>query len=157
MDPLMQLVVGWTLVGGFVFTVVVTCLSLVGWVRFADPAQQRRLFAVLVVELIVGVGGNALGAWRFDAGAVGTDIHAGGRLDGAAATAERILASPQGGSTVRAGVLRAVEQLELPRDSDAARRRSTLIEELRRAPDDDAFRRTLREVPRGRAPLGPSS
>ena len=82
MDPLMQLVVGWTLVGGFVFTVVVTLLSLVGVVKFADPRQQRALFGALVLELIVGVGGQAVGAWRFDARAVAADVHAEGALDG---------------------------------------------------------------------------
>jgi uncharacterized protein YjbI with pentapeptide repeats len=32
-------------------------MSLVGWLRLAHPAQQRKLFSVLIVELcIVGVG-----------------------------------------------------------------------------------------------------
>ena len=52
-----QCVIGWALVLGFVFTVAMTCLSLVGWVDFADKRQQQRLFVVLVVELVViGVG-----------------------------------------------------------------------------------------------------
>ena len=60
MDPMMMLVVGWTLVGGFVFTMIVTCLSLVGWIRFADKSQQKKLFLVLIAELVVGVGAKAL-------------------------------------------------------------------------------------------------
>lgn len=52
-----QLTIAYTLVGAFVFTVGVTCLSLVGWIRFADARQQNRLFAVLIVELVtMGLG-----------------------------------------------------------------------------------------------------
>lgn len=43
-DPMMALVVGWTLVGAFAFTLLITCFSLVGWVKFVDPKQQRKLF-----------------------------------------------------------------------------------------------------------------
>jgi hypothetical protein len=50
---ILQLVIGYTLVGAFVFTVIITCLSLVGVVRFADAAQGRKLFAILIVELVV--------------------------------------------------------------------------------------------------------
>ncbi|HEX3555116.1 MAG TPA: hypothetical protein VIA62_17980 [Thermoanaerobaculia bacterium] len=49
-----KLIIGYTLVGAFVFTVIVTCLSLVGVVRFASQNQQKRLFQVLIVELVVG-------------------------------------------------------------------------------------------------------
>ena len=48
-----QLAIAYTLVGAFIFTVVVTCLSLVGWVKFADAKQQNRLFQVLILELVV--------------------------------------------------------------------------------------------------------
>lgn len=149
MDPLMQLVVGWTLVGGFVFTVVVTLLSLVGVVKFADPGQQRALFKVLVVELIVGVGGKAVGAWRFDAGAVGADVYAEGALDGGAAVGEAWIASqtsPQTLELSRAGVLAAVEELRLPAASKADARRRELVEGLRAAPDRDTASRALREA-----------
>lgn len=50
---LIQLIVAYTLVGALVFTVVITCLSLVGWIKFADQSQQNKLFAVLIVELVV--------------------------------------------------------------------------------------------------------
>lgn len=54
---LIQLITAYTLVGAFVFTVVVTCLSLLGWVKFADASQQKKLFGTLVVQLVVvGVG-----------------------------------------------------------------------------------------------------
>jgi hypothetical protein len=63
---LIQLIVGYTLAGALVFTVVVTCLSLVGWIKFADAGQQNKLFAVLIVELVaVGVGFFA-GLLKFD-------------------------------------------------------------------------------------------
>jgi hypothetical protein len=54
-QSLIQLVIAWTLVGAFVFTVIVTCASLVGWIRFSEPSQQRKLFYVLIVQ-IVGLG-----------------------------------------------------------------------------------------------------
>jgi hypothetical protein len=47
-----ELIIAYTLVGAFVFTVIITCASLIGWVRFADPAQQKKLFVALIVELV---------------------------------------------------------------------------------------------------------
>ena len=49
----LQLAIAYTLVGAFVFTVVVTCLSLVGLVKFAIENQQKRLFQILIVELVI--------------------------------------------------------------------------------------------------------
>ncbi len=76
MDQLLilKLVIAYTLVGAFVFTVIVTCLSLVGWVRLADDSQQRKLFTILIVELVVGCV-----AWFFqflalDPGAIAKEI-----------------------------------------------------------------------------------
>jgi uncharacterized protein YjbI with pentapeptide repeats len=54
---LIQLVVAYALAGAFVFTLVATCMSLLGWVRFAVAAQQKKLFSVLIIELaVVAVG-----------------------------------------------------------------------------------------------------
>ena len=54
---LIQLVIAYSLAGAFVFTLVATCLSLFGWVRFAVPSQQKKLFSVLIVQLaVVSVG-----------------------------------------------------------------------------------------------------
>lgn len=64
---LIQLTVGYTLAGALVFTVIATCLSLVGWVKFADQAQQNKLFAVLIVELVVISVGFFGGLLKFDA------------------------------------------------------------------------------------------
>jgi hypothetical protein len=87
MDPMMMLVVGWTLVGGFVFTVIVTCLSLVGWIRFADKSQQKKLFLVLIVELVLGVGAKALGKVTLNAtgveNAIADEGKKAGRTEGA--------------------------------------------------------------------------
>ena len=37
----------------FVFTVIVTALSLIGLVTFANAGQQNKLFVVLIVEIVV--------------------------------------------------------------------------------------------------------
>lgn len=56
-QELIGLIVAYTLAGAFVFTVVVTCLSLVGWIKIPDPRQQQKLFYVVIVEVaIIGVG-----------------------------------------------------------------------------------------------------
>lgn len=60
---IIKLVIAYTLIGAFIFTVIATCLSLVGIVRFAKHSQQSKLFGVLVVELViicVGVFANLL-------------------------------------------------------------------------------------------------
>jgi hypothetical protein len=51
-DQIIKLVIGYTLMGAVVFTVIVTCLSLIGWVTFAESGQQQKLFYVLIVEII---------------------------------------------------------------------------------------------------------
>ncbi len=50
---LIKLIVAYTLTGAFVFTVAMTCLSLIGRIRFASEAQQKKLFYVLILELTV--------------------------------------------------------------------------------------------------------
>lgn len=51
-QSLIQLVIAWTLVGAFVFSVIITCASLVGWIKITDRAQQRKLFYILIVQLL---------------------------------------------------------------------------------------------------------
>ncbi|MBA7679839.1 hypothetical protein ES703_88144 [subsurface metagenome] len=63
---LIQLIIAYSLAGAFVFTVIVTCLSLVGWIKFSDTKQQQRLFTVLIVELVVVCVGFFAGFLRFD-------------------------------------------------------------------------------------------
>jgi len=56
-QELIRLIIAYTLAGAFVFTVVITCLSLVGWIKFANKKQQQKLFTCLIVQLVVvGVG-----------------------------------------------------------------------------------------------------
>lgn len=55
---ILRLIIGYTLVGAFVFTVIITCLSLVGLVEFANPKQQQALFGALILELVVIVVAN---------------------------------------------------------------------------------------------------
>jgi hypothetical protein len=47
-------IIACTLAGAFVFTVIITCLSLVGWVKFADSSQQKKMFYILIVQLVSG-------------------------------------------------------------------------------------------------------
>jgi uncharacterized protein YjbI with pentapeptide repeats len=63
---LIQLIIAYTLTGAFVFTVVTTCLSLIGLVRFVNQAQQRRLFSVLIVQLCVVAVGFFSGFLKFN-------------------------------------------------------------------------------------------
>ena len=51
-QQIISLAIAYTLAGAVVFTVIVTCLSLVGWIKLADSKQQNKLFYVLIVELI---------------------------------------------------------------------------------------------------------
>ena len=52
-QEIIQLIIAYTLVGAFVFTVIITCLSIVGWIQFANHKQQNKLFTVLIVEIVV--------------------------------------------------------------------------------------------------------
>lgn len=115
MDPMMMLVVGWTLVGGFVFTTIVTCLSLVGVIKFADKKQQQKLFAVLVVELLVGVGAKVLGAATLDQAGVAHTIGETGRNAGIAEVVS-VLAEPTtaGAPTIDRAQLDTVANLFRP-------------------------------------------
>jgi hypothetical protein len=73
-SQLIQLIVAYALAGALVFTIIITCLSLVGWIRFADQAQQNKLFAVLIVELVVVSVGFFAGVLKFDAKSVDQKI-----------------------------------------------------------------------------------
>jgi hypothetical protein len=58
---LIQLVIAWLFIGVLAFTCVITCLSLINVVRFADKKQQRWLFRILIVELVAGTVSMFLG------------------------------------------------------------------------------------------------
>jgi hypothetical protein len=70
-----KLIIAYTLTGAFVFTVVVTCLSLIGWVKFANQKQQRRLFVVLIIELVTVCLGFFSGLLTFNASAAVDDVY----------------------------------------------------------------------------------
>jgi len=73
---IIKLIIAYTLVGAFVFTVIITCLSLVGWIRFADPTQQRKLFVALIVELVVICLGSFANLLKFDPKQVQKEVQA---------------------------------------------------------------------------------
>lgn len=76
-----QLAIAYTLLGAFVFTVVITCLSLVGVVKFANPQQQRRFFVALILELVVGCVGFFLDFLKLDPTAVSRNIASSARAE----------------------------------------------------------------------------
>ncbi len=50
---IIQLTIAYSLAGAFVFTLGVTCASLIGLVRFEDSKQQKKLFYLLIVEVVI--------------------------------------------------------------------------------------------------------
>ncbi|HUA67078.1 MAG TPA: hypothetical protein VMA13_00905 [Candidatus Saccharimonadales bacterium] len=71
---IIQLVVAYTLLGAFVFTVAITCFSLVGWIKFANKKQQQKLFAVLIVQLIIGCVGFFTRLLQFNPKSVANEL-----------------------------------------------------------------------------------
>ena len=54
---IIKLTIAYTILGAFIFTAIITCLSMVGVVNFAKPSQQSKLFTILIVEIVtVSVG-----------------------------------------------------------------------------------------------------
>jgi hypothetical protein len=49
---IIQLVIAWTLTGALIITVIITFLSLLGRTRI-EPEERKKLFYVLVVEVVV--------------------------------------------------------------------------------------------------------
>lgn len=52
-QEIVQILLGYTMLGAVIFTVIITCLSLIGVVKFSNPQQQKKLFTVLIIELAV--------------------------------------------------------------------------------------------------------
>jgi hypothetical protein len=73
-QEIIQLVIAYTLTGAFVFTVGITCLSLVGIVKFVNPKQQNKLFAILIVEIVVMGLGSYSNFLKFDPKKVAAQI-----------------------------------------------------------------------------------
>jgi len=71
---IIQLIVAYTLVGAFVFTVAITCFSLVGWIKFANKKQQQKLFATLIIQLVIGCVGFFTQILQFNPKSVATEL-----------------------------------------------------------------------------------
>ncbi|MCI0631228.1 MAG: hypothetical protein L0Y44_11315 [Phycisphaerales bacterium] len=131
MDPMMAFVVGWTLVCAFVFTVIVTCLSLVGWAKFTDPKQQRKLFQVLVVEIVVGVGAKLLDVASFSPSTTKAQVAS----VGANRALQGLLAeSLNQKSLTREQATFIIDRIEAPQGSKLADEKRQLQEEITRLP-----------------------
>jgi hypothetical protein len=115
----MKLVVGWTIVGAFVFTMVVTLLSLVGWVKFADKSQQKKLFATLIVGVVVAAGGGLVSGARLDPKPVAQALREEGASEALVSVANEMLGSPSAPAIHldKAALSRVVEKIRVPPDS----------------------------------------
>lgn len=73
-QDIISLIIAYTLTGAFVFTVFITCLSLLGWVKFASSSQQSKLFVALILEVVVIGIGTFAGFLEFDAFAAQQEV-----------------------------------------------------------------------------------
>ena len=64
MDEMMKLVIGWTCVGVFIATAIITLLALVGAIRLAAPSYLKRLFGLLIAEIVIVCVGWFAGALK---------------------------------------------------------------------------------------------
>lgn len=71
---IIKLSLAYTLLGAFIFTIIVTCGSLIGLVRFVNPTQQARLFTALIVELVTICLGTFVNILNLDPRTVQKDI-----------------------------------------------------------------------------------
>jgi len=128
MTELMALVVGWALVGAFVFTLLVTCLSLVGWIQFKYPEQQRRLFSALIIEIVLAVGGSALGRVRFGVKAVEDALKSRGANEEIVATLRSGIRDAEAGGTglTRDQAERLIGRIDVGSDRTLAREKAAL-------------------------------
>jgi hypothetical protein len=62
-----KLIIAYVMVAAIAATAIFTVLSLVGWVKFVNPKQQQKLFAVLIVELVTAAVSWFLSFLRFSA------------------------------------------------------------------------------------------
>ena len=64
---IIQLIVGYSFAAVLAFTALITAASLIGWIKFSDEKQQRKLFNVFIVEIVVLGLGFFSGLLTFDA------------------------------------------------------------------------------------------
>lgn len=90
---MMQLIIGYAFTGVIVFTAVLTVLSLVGWVKIVDSSQQKKLFSLLIVELVGIAVTFFAGFIRFDAAEVAKTIEISGKVEGVRIVSDRVMSS----------------------------------------------------------------
>jgi hypothetical protein len=67
---MIKLVVSWALIGAFLFTAILTLLSLAGLPGFSDSEQRNKLFYTLVAEIVIAGIAFFAGAFQPAPGAV---------------------------------------------------------------------------------------
>ncbi|MEX0830340.1 MAG: hypothetical protein WD032_08855 [Nitrospirales bacterium] len=136
-SEIIQLIVAYTLVGALVFTVIITCLSVVGWIKLADDKQQEKLFYITIVQLVVGCVAFFFNFIQFDAVQVEKNIAEQAIL---AAQLEQI--PPYYGDSVRGNVRPQMEAyicaFTFPEGSKLAQEAESLLEmiEENKYPDE---------------------
>jgi hypothetical protein len=141
----MSLVVGWTLVGAFVFTVIITCLSLLGWAHFVDKTQQRTLFTAVIIELVLAFGAQLVGVARFQPAPVRESLKAEGSL----AVVEHILTPASGEPTITKMQLQGiVDRIDVERDPDLKVLKRELGVQIQQLPTGTVSRESARRLNR---------
>lgn len=128
---IIQLTVAYTLTGALIFTVIITCLATAGWIRLADKRQQKKLFNILLVELVVGCVAFFVGFIRIDARGVEKAVADRSKTDLLATIIEPEMSSPEFSANnpaaiVTWGALKMLQQLGTPFDESGKLRLSEL-------------------------------
>jgi len=63
---IIKLIIAWALTGSFLFTLIVTCLSLINVVKSIDRKLRNKFVSILIVEVAVIAVGSFSDALRFD-------------------------------------------------------------------------------------------
>jgi hypothetical protein len=61
---IIQQVITWTLAGAFIFTVTITCLGMIGIVKFPNKEHLNKLFYVIIIEVAIASVGVFTGNLR---------------------------------------------------------------------------------------------
>lgn len=107
-EYLMQLVVGWTCVGVFVSTAVITVLALVRIIQI-DPQHLNRLFAALIIEVVAVSVATFGGLLKFDTEPINKDLAQGVVAQQQLEATSDVLASIETSSTTTAATAAADE------------------------------------------------
>jgi len=136
MDESMKLVIGWTIVVAFVFTTGITCMSLVGWVRFAHKKQQYGLYSALILEVVVGGAGGATKSVRLDPKEVSAELKDQGASEELLGIISDAVQAPAGEAPAidRDQLGRLVERIRVPAGSADAKKKDDLREAVKRLP-----------------------